>query len=82
MVTLGFGQIVRILLNNMDRPINITNGPNGLVAIDPPRIFGYTFASLESQYVLDLGCCRRCPHWGVAACGVQDRESLECPAGE
>ena len=52
MVTLGFGQIVRILLNNMDRPINITNGPNGLVAIDPPRIFGYTFASLESQYVL------------------------------
>ena len=52
MVTLGFGQIVRILLNNMDRPINITNGPNGIVAIDPPRIFGYTFASLESQYVL------------------------------
>ncbi len=51
MVTLGFGQIVRILLNNLDRPINITNGPNGIVAIDPPRIFGYTFATLESQYV-------------------------------
>ena len=52
MVTLGFGQIIRILLNNLDRPINITNGPNGIVAIDPPRIFGYTFATLESQYVL------------------------------
>lgn len=52
MVTLGFGQIVRILLNNMDRPINITNGPNGIVAIDPPRILGFTFASLESSYVL------------------------------
>ena len=52
MVTLGFGQIVRILLNNMDRPINITNGPNGIVAIDPPRILGFTFSSLESSYIL------------------------------
>ncbi|MGI6517414.1 MAG: ATP-binding cassette domain-containing protein [Bacillota bacterium] len=51
MVTLGFGQIVRILLNNMDRPINITNGPNGIVAIDPPRIFGFTLGSMEAQYV-------------------------------
>lgn len=51
MVTLGFGQIVKILLNNMDRPINITNGPNGIVAVDPPRILGIAFASLESQYV-------------------------------
>jgi ABC-type branched-subunit amino acid transport system permease subunit len=51
MVTLGFGQIVRILLNNMDRPINITNGPNGIVAIDPPRIFGLTLGSMEAQYV-------------------------------
>ena len=52
MVTLGFGQIVRILLNNMDRPINITNGPNGIVAIDPPRILGFAFSSLESSYIL------------------------------
>ncbi|NMB44816.1 MAG: ATP-binding cassette domain-containing protein [Firmicutes bacterium] len=51
MVTLGFGQIVKILLNNMDRPINITNGPNGIVAIDPPRILGFTFGSMESQYI-------------------------------
>ncbi|MDD4337714.1 MAG: ATP-binding cassette domain-containing protein, partial [Firmicutes bacterium] len=51
MVTLGFGQIVRILLNNMDRPINITNGPNGIVAIDPPQIFGFTLGSMEAQYV-------------------------------
>lgn len=51
MVTLGFGQIVRILLNNMDRPINITNGPNGIVAIDPPQIFGLTLGSMESQYL-------------------------------
>ncbi|MGI6147612.1 MAG: ABC transporter permease subunit, partial [Bacillota bacterium] len=52
MVTLGFGQIVRILLNNLDRPINITNGPNGIVAIDPPRVLGLTLFSLESSYVL------------------------------
>ncbi len=52
MVTLGFGQIVRILFNNMDRPINITNGPNVIVAIDPPRILGFTFSSLESSYIL------------------------------
>ena len=52
MVTLGFGQIVRILLNNLDRPINITNGPNGMVAIDPPRVLGLTLFSLESSCVL------------------------------
>lgn len=52
MVTLGFGQIVRIFLNNLDRPVNITNGPNGIVGIDPPRLFGLSFASLEMSYCL------------------------------
>jgi branched-chain amino acid transport system permease protein len=28
-VTLGFGEIVRIFLNNLNAPINITNGPQG-----------------------------------------------------
>ena len=52
MVTLGFGQIVRILLNNLDRPVNITNGPNGIVGIDPPDMFGMRLASLEASYCL------------------------------
>ncbi len=52
MVTLGFGQIVRILLNNLDRPVNITNGPNGIVGIDPPSILGVSFAPLEMSYCL------------------------------
>ncbi len=39
-VTLGFGEIVRIFMNNLDRPINITNGPKGITAVDPVRIFG------------------------------------------
>ena len=33
-VTLGFGEIVRIFMNNMSNPINITNGPKGIAQID------------------------------------------------
>jgi len=40
-VTLGFGEIIRIFMNNLDRPLNITNGPKGIKAIDPITIFGY-----------------------------------------
>jgi len=39
-VTLGFGEIIRILLMNLDRPFNLTNGPNGIIRIDSPRIAG------------------------------------------
>ncbi len=39
-VTLGFGEIVRILLINMGHPVNITFGAQGLGLIDPIRIFG------------------------------------------
>jgi len=41
-VTLGFGEIAYILFINLDRPINITNGVNGILAVDPPRMFGFT----------------------------------------
>jgi branched-chain amino acid transport system permease protein len=34
-VTLGFGEIIRVFLNNLDQPVNITNGPKGLTLIDP-----------------------------------------------
>ena len=33
-VTLGFGEIIRIFLNNLDHPVNITNGPKGVGQID------------------------------------------------
>ena len=36
-VTLGFGEIIRIFLNNLSQPINITNGPQGITLIDPFR---------------------------------------------
>ena len=39
-VTLGFGEIVRIFLNNLNAPINITNGPQGIGSIDPVSVFG------------------------------------------
>src|SRR5438094_1056149 len=34
-VTLGFGEIVRIFLNNLSQPVNLTNGPQGITLIDP-----------------------------------------------
>jgi len=37
-VTLGFGEIIRIFLNNLNAPINITNGPQGINMIDPVRL--------------------------------------------
>jgi branched-chain amino acid transport system permease protein len=39
-VTLGFGEIIRIFLNNLNAPINITNGPKGIARIDPIMLFG------------------------------------------
>ncbi len=39
-VTLGFGEIIRIFMNNLNAPVNITNGPQGINLIDPIRIFG------------------------------------------
>src|SRR4051794_30648196 len=32
-VTLGFGEIVRVFMNNLDAPVNITNGPKGIAQI-------------------------------------------------
>jgi branched-chain amino acid transport system permease protein len=39
-VTLGFGEIIRVFMNNLDHPINITNGPKGISQIDSLHIFG------------------------------------------
>ncbi|MFZ6814245.1 ABC transporter permease subunit [Undibacterium sp. Rencai35W] len=43
-VTLGFGEIIRIFMNNMNSPVNITNGPQGINMIDPIRIFGVSLS--------------------------------------
>ena len=44
-VTLGFGEIIRIFLNNLNAPVNITNGPQGINMIDPVRLDGLSFGS-------------------------------------
>jgi len=46
-VTLGFGEIIRIFLNNLSQPINITNGPQGIARIDPFRLGGFDFSTTE-----------------------------------
>ena len=53
-VTLGFGEIVRIFLNNLSRPVNITNGPQGIARIDPVRIGGFDFSTSTSVGVLNF----------------------------
>ena len=49
-VTLGFGEIIRVFLNNLDQPYNITNGPKGIGPIDPVTLFHYPLSKK-----LDLG---------------------------
>ena len=66
-VTLGFGEIIRIFLNNLNRPYNITNGPQGITLIDPLQIAGaslsktqtvagLTISPLHSYYFVFLAC--------------------------
>ncbi len=38
-VTLGFGEVIRVLANNLDKPINFTNGPQGITPIVRPPLF-------------------------------------------
>ncbi|PKL24948.1 MAG: branched-chain amino acid ABC transporter permease [Spirochaetae bacterium HGW-Spirochaetae-3] len=37
-VTLGFGEVVRQLVNNLDKPLNLTNGPQGITPIQKPTL--------------------------------------------
>ena len=37
-VTLGFGEVIRVLANNLDKPINFTNGPKGITPITRPPV--------------------------------------------
>ena len=47
-VTLGFGEIVRVFLNNLSQPFNITNGPQGVTLIDPFRIGSFDLGRSEN----------------------------------
>ncbi|MDQ7968804.1 MAG: ABC transporter ATP-binding protein [Oxalicibacterium faecigallinarum] len=70
-VTLGFGEIIRIFMNNLNGPVNITNGPQGINMIDPIHVFGvslageggsvmiggYAMPSVNAHYFLFLLLC-------------------------
>jgi branched-chain amino acid transport system permease protein len=53
-VTLGFGEITYLLLINGDRPVNITNGTNGILSIDRPALAGLVVARNVDYYYLFL----------------------------
>jgi branched-chain amino acid transport system permease protein len=50
-VTLGLGEITRIVLNNWD---SMTNGPNGISGIGRPALGGYVFSTTLDYYYLIL----------------------------
>jgi len=81
-VTLGFGEMVRLILNNWD---GLTNGPKGLPrvseSIPPISLFGFTFTSNLHYYYLIAACvlgavwiCRRLSHSRVGRAWVAIRE--------
>lgn len=63
-VTLGFGQIAGLLFLNLDRvnvpfldldrPLNITGGPNGIINVDDVCLLGYTVGTATGYYYLIL----------------------------
>jgi branched-chain amino acid transport system permease protein len=53
-VTLGFGEIVRIFLNNLNAPINITNGPQGITNIDPIEIGGLSLGKTQTFFGIEV----------------------------
>ena len=53
-VTLGFGEIIRVFLNNLDAPVNITNGPKGITGIDSIKFFGLDLGDTLKLGVISL----------------------------
>jgi branched-chain amino acid transport system permease protein len=53
-VTLGFGEITRIFMNNLNAPVNITNGPQGITLIEPVRILGLNLGRPQSVFGITL----------------------------
>jgi branched-chain amino acid transport system permease protein len=50
-VTLGFGEIIRLLMNNL---VSVTNGPQGISRIDQPFLFGFALRTPRDFFVLLL----------------------------
>ena len=50
-MTLGFGEIVRIVATNW---VGLTRGPSGISGIPKPAFFGFQFSTQKSLYFLGL----------------------------
>jgi len=81
-VTLGFGEVVRLVLNNWE---SLTNGPKGLPRVDesipPASLFGFVFTANLHYYYLIVACvalaiwiCHRLDHSRVGRAWVAIRE--------
>ncbi len=81
-VTLGFGEVIRLILSNWD---SLTNGPKGLPrvgeTISPASLFGFVLSSNLHYYYLILLCvaaavwvCVRLDHSRVGRAWVAIRE--------
>ena len=57
-VTLGFGEIIRIFMNNLNAPVNITNGPQGITLIDPIQLGAFSLGKTQTL----LGITFSSPH--------------------
>jgi branched-chain amino acid transport system permease protein len=53
-VTLGFGEIIRIFLKNLNTPFNLTNGPQGINLIDPFTIGSFSFSKAQKIAGIDV----------------------------
>ena len=53
-VTMGFGEIIRIFLNNLNAPVNITNGAQGISMVDPVKFGAFSFGSKTELFGLSI----------------------------
>jgi branched-chain amino acid transport system permease protein len=53
-VTLGFGEVIRVLANNLDKPINLTNGPQGITPIQRPDLPPFLAAVGLREWLTDF----------------------------
>lgn len=47
-VTLGFGEVIRVLANNLDKPLNLTGGSQGITPIQRPTLPPHFLDSFNS----------------------------------
>jgi branched-chain amino acid transport system permease protein len=53
-VTLGFGEIIRLFMNNLNAPLNITNGPQGIYMIEPVQVGNIRFEKTANILGFDI----------------------------